>query len=302
MVGTVRSGQSQALVLQGEPGVGKTALLEYLAVQALGHRVIRSNGVQSEMELPFAGLHQACAPLLDRLTDLPEPQAKALRTAFGIDVGPPPDRFVVGLAALSLLSLHAQDEPLLCLVDDYQWLDGASAQVFAFVARRLGAEAVGLVIATRSPNSQIRGLPELLVSGLAAADAGALLDSVLPVPVDARVRDQLIAETHGNPLALLELPRGSTPAQLAGGFGLPAAGPLSGRIEESFAIRAATLTEPARQLLLIAASDPSGDSALVWRAAAVLGIQTDAATTVVESGLLEISARIRFRHPLAPAG
>ena len=299
LIGSVRSGVSRALVVHGEAGVGKSALLEYLAGQALGYRVIRSSGVQSEMELPFAGLHQLCAPLLDRLDDLPVPQRAALRTAFGLDAGPTPDRFVVGLAGLNLLSDVAQERPLLCLVDDYQWLDRASAQVLAFIARRLGTESVGLVFATRGVSSDLAGLAEVAVGGLAAAEAGALLDSVLAGPVDTRVRDQLVAETRGNPLALLELPRGFTPAQLAGGFGLPGTGPLSGSIEESFARRAGGLLEPARWLLLIAASDPSGDSALVWRAAAALGIEVDAATPAIETGLIELGARVRFRHPLA---
>lgn len=299
LIATVRSGNSQALVVHGEPGVGKTALLEYLAVQALGYRLVRSGGVQSEMELPFAGLHQLCVPLLERLDDLPEPQAGALRTAFGLESGPPPDRFLVGLATLSLLSVTAEDQPLLCLVDDYQWLDGASAQVIAFVARRLDAESVALVVATRSLSEELAGLPELQVSGLPVADAGALLDTVLTGPVDAAVRDQLVSETRGNPLALLELPREFTAAQLAGGFGLPAAGPLSGRIEESFARRAAGLDESAGQLLLVAAADPSGDAALVWRAATTLGIDSSAANPAVETGLLELGARVRFRHPLA---
>lgn len=299
LIATVRSGDSQALVVHGEPGVGKTALLDYLAVQARGYRVTRSSGVQSEMELPFAGLHQLWAPLLDRLDDLPEPQAGALRTAFGIDAGPAPDRFLVGLAGLSLLSICAQDQPLLCLVDDYQWLDGASAQVLAFVARRLGTESVGLIVSTRSVSAELKDRPELVVGGLAPVEAGALLDSVLTAPVDTRVREQLIAETQGNPLALLELPRGFTPAQLAGGFGLPGAGALTGKIEESFARRAAAAPEAARWLLLIAATDPSGDTALVWRAATTLDITTDAATPAVATGLVELDTRVRFHHPLA---
>jgi DNA-binding CsgD family transcriptional regulator len=302
LIVTVRSGDSRALVVHGEPGVGKTALLEYAAAAAQGYRVIRSGGVQSEMELPFAGLHQLCAPLLEQLDDLPAPQTGALRTAFGLESGPAPDRFLVGLATLSLLSASAQDQALLCLVDDYQWLDGASAQVIAFVARRLDAESIGLVVATRALSQELGTLPELLLGGLPPAEAGALLDSALTGPVDATVRDQLVAETRGNPLALLELPREFTAAQLAGGFGLPGAGPLSGRLEESFARRAAALDEPARCLLLVAAADPSGDSALVWRAATTLGINSAAATPVAETGLLELGARVRFRHPLARSG
>jgi DNA-binding CsgD family transcriptional regulator/tetratricopeptide (TPR) repeat protein len=299
LIVSARSGMSRALVVHGEPGIGKTALLEYLVAHAVGFRVVRGGGVQSEMELPFAGLQQLCAPLLDRLGHLPVPQRSALRTAFGLEAGPAPDRFVVGLAVLNLLSDVAQERPLLCLVDDHQWLDGASAQALAFVARRLGTESVGLVFATRTISNDLTGLPELLLDGLGTTEAAALLDSVLTGPVDTRVRDQLIAETRGNPLALLELPRGFTPAQLAGGFGLPGPGPLTGKIEESFARRAAAAPEPARQLLLIAASDPSGDTALVWRAATTLGIDTTAATPAIETGLIELGTRTRFRHPLA---
>lgn len=299
LIEEVRSGDSQALVVHGEPGVGKTALLDYVAGQAQGYRVARGSGVQSEMELPFAGLHQLWAPLLDRLDDLSAPQAEALRTAFGVSAGPPPDRFLVGLAGLSLLSMSAQDQPLICLVDDYQWLDSTSAQVLAFIARRLGTESVGLIFATRDVSNDLEDLPELGVRGLAASDAGALLDSVLPGPVDTRVRRQLVAETHGNPLALLELPRGFTSAELAGGFGVPGTGPLTSKIEESFARRAATVPEAARWLLLIAAADPSGDPALVWRAATILGIEADAATPAAGTDLLELGTRVQFRHPLA---
>ncbi len=299
LIAAVRSGDSRALVVHGEPGVGKTALLDYLAVQALGCRVVRGSGVQSEMELPFAGLHQLCAPLLAGLDHLPGPQRDALGTAFGISAGPTPDRFLVGLATLSLLSDAAEEQPLMCLVDDYQWLDRASAQILALVARRLGSESVGMVVAGRVAGGDLSGLPDLTVAGLRAVDAGALLDTVLSGPVDARIRDQIIAETHGNPLALLELPQGLTPAELAGGFGLPGAVPLSGSIEESFARRAAALPEQARRLLLVAASDPSGDPALVWRAAARLDIGAEAASTAAESGLVELGVRVRFRHPLA---
>ena len=246
-------------MVRGEPGVGKTALLEYVVEQASGCRVARAAGVQSEMELAFAGLHQLCAPMLDRLERLPVPQRDALRTAFGVSPGPAPDRFLVGLAVLSLLSDVAEEQPLICLVDDEQWLDRASAQVLAFVARRLEAEAVGLVFAARAPSDELAGLPELVVEGLGEDDARALLDSVLTGPLDARVRDQIVSETRGNPLALLELPRGLTPAELAGGFGLPGAVPLSGRIEESFRRRLDALPAETRRLLLLAAADPVGD-------------------------------------------
>src|SRR5487761_55534 len=227
----VRAEESRVLVVHGEPGVGKTELLEYLAVQAAGFRVLRAAGGQSEMEMAFAGLHLLCAPLLGRLDELPGPQAGALRTAFGMSDGPAPDRFLVGLAVLGLLSEVAGERPVLCVVDDAQWLDQASTQVLAFVARRLGAESVGLAFGTRVPGGELAGLPELAVGGLPEADARALLDAALTGPVDARVRDEIVAETRGNPLAL---PRGVTAAELAGGFGLPGALPLTGRIEDSF--------------------------------------------------------------------
>ena len=255
-------------------------------------------GCQSEMELAFAALHQLCAPLLDGLTRLPVPQRDALRIAFGMGSGPTPDRFLVGLAVLNLLSDAAEPQPLICVVDDEQWLDRASAQVLGFVARRLVAESVGMVFAARDPSSDIAGLSELTVEGLPEADARALLDSALTGPLDTRVRDQILAETHGNPLALLELPRGLTPQQLAGGFGLPAQMRLSGGIEESFRRRIDVLPDQTRRLLLIAAAEPVGDPALVWRAAARLGIGVEAAAPAAEAGLVEFGTRVRFRHPL----
>ena len=276
--------------------MGKTALLEYLAGRATGFRVLRVSGVQSEMELAFAGLHQLCAPLLDRLGVLPGPQREALRTAFGMSAGPAPDRFLVGLAVLGLLSEVAGEWPVLCVVDDAQWLDRASAQALAFVARRLGAESVGLVFSARVADGELAGLPELEVKGLPERDARALLEAVLPGPVDARVREQIVAETRGNPLALLELPRGLTAAELAGGFGLP--GALEGRIEDSFRRRVDALPAQARRLLLLAAADPTGDPVLVWRAAGRLGIGTQAAGPAAEAGLAEFGGRVRFWHPL----
>jgi DNA-binding CsgD family transcriptional regulator len=293
------AGESRALVVRGEAGVGKTALLEYLAGHAPGCRVARAAGVQSEMELAFAGLHQLCAPMLDRLEALPVPQRDALRTAFGISAGPAPDRFLIGLAVLSLLSHVAEEQPLVCLVDDQQWLDHASAQVLAFVARRLGAESVGLVFAARVSGGDLAGLPEMAVRGLPEADARTLLDAVLTGPIDGRVRDQIVAETRGNPLALLELPRGLTVAELAGGFGLPGAVPLAGSIEESFRRRVGALPPPTRRLLLLAAADPTGDPALVWRAATRLGVRAGAAAPAVDAGLVEFGTGVRFRHPLA---
>ncbi|MCW2933488.1 MAG: LuxR family transcriptional regulator fused with ATPase domain [Actinomycetia bacterium] len=286
------------LVVAGEPGVGKSALLDYVARHSPGFRMERAVGVQSEMELAFAGLHQLCAPMLDLLDRLPGPQRDALRTAFGLAAGPAPDRFLIGLAVLSLLSEVGGEQPLICLVDDQQWLDRASAQVLAFVARRLAAEPVGLVFAVRVPNAELAGLPELMVEGLGAGDARALLDSALTGPLDARVRDQIVAETRGNPLALLELPRGLTPAELAGGFALPSAAPLPGRIEESFRRRVVALPAQTRLLLQLAAADPTGDPGLVWRAAGRLGIGADAATPAASAGLVEFDSWVRFRHPI----
>ena len=298
LVAAVRAGESRALVVHGEPGVGKTALLEYLAGQASGCRVAHAGGVQSEMELAFAVLHQLCAPMLDRLERLPAPQRDALRTAFGLSAGPAPDRFLIGLAALGLLSEMAGERPLVCIVDDEQWLDSASAQVLAFVARRLGAESVGLVFGARVPTGDLAGLPELVIGGLREDDARALLDSALTGPLDTLVRDQIVAEAHGNPLALLELPRGWTAAELAGGFGLPGAVPLAGRIEESFRRQLGALPAQPRRLLQLAAAEPTGDPVLVWRAAGRLGICAEAAGPAVEAGLAEFGVRVRFRHPL----
>src|SRR5260221_6375677 len=256
LIEAVRAGESRALVVRGEPGAGKTALLDFLAGRASGCRVAAAAGVQSEMELAFAGLHQLCGPMLDRLGRLPVPQRDALRTAFRMSAGPAPDRFLVGLAVLGLLSGAAAELPLVCLGDDAQWLDRASVQVLAFVARRLAAEPVGLVFAARDPGEELAGLPQMTVPGLRERDARALLDSVLTGPLDARVRDRIIAETRGNPLALLELPWGLTPEQLAGGFGLPSGMPLSGRIEESFGRQLGALPAQTQRLGLLAAARP----------------------------------------------
>src|SRR5215470_7016572 len=299
LIEAVQAGASRVLVVRGESGVGKTALLGYLAGHASGCRVVRAAGVETEMEFAFAGLHQLCAPMLDHLDRLPVPQREALQTAFGISAGPAPNRFFIGLAVLDLLSAVAEERPLVCLVDDEQWLDRASAQGLGFVSRRLAAEPVGLVFAAREPGEELAGLPQMTVQGLRERDARALLDSVLTGPVDARVRDRIIAETRGNPLALLELPWGLTPEQLAGGFGLPSGMPLSGQLEESFRRQLGALPAQTRRLLLLAAADPSGDPLLVWRAAAKLGIPARAATPAVEARLVEFAARVRFRHPLA---
>ena len=295
----LRGGESQALVLLGEPGIGKTAMLEDLAERASGCCVVSVCGVQSEMELAFAALHQLCAPLLGRLDAIPAPQAIALRTTFGMSAGTVPDRFFVGLAVLSLLAEAAADRPLLCVIDDEQWLDRTSAQVMAFVARRLGAESVGLVFGTRALSGELAGLPRLKVEGLPRKDARALLDSVLTAKVDERVLDQIVAEAHGNPLALVELPRELTAAQLAGGFGLPGAIALPGSAEEMFRRRIEVLPAESKRLLALAAAEPTGDPVLLWRAAARLGIRGAVARPAVDAGLVEFGARVRFRHPLA---
>src|SRR5215470_1750475 len=283
----VLAGESRALVVSGDPGVGKTALLGYLAGQASdsGCRVARATGVQSEMELAFAGLHQLCGPMLNRAERLPEPQRDALRIVLGTTAGPPPDRFLVGLAVLNLLSEVAAERPLICLVDDEQWLDRASVQALGFVARRLTADPVGVVFAAREPGTELAGLPQLEVAGLGESDARALLDSALSGPLDERVADLIVAETRGNPLALLELPRGLSPAELAGGFGLPGVAPLPGRIEDSFARQLGALQHQTRRLVQLAAADPSGDRALVWRAAGRLDIPVQAGTPAAEAGL-----------------
>ncbi len=294
----VRGGASRALVVYGEAGMGKTALLEYLAGRASDCRVVSVAAAQAEMEFGFAALHQLCVPVLDHLDAVPEPQRKALQVTFGLGAGPVPERFLVGLAVLSLLAEAAAHRPLLCLIDDEQWLDQASAQVLAFVARRLGTESVGLVFGARTPSAELAGLPELSVGGLADGDARLLLGSVLTGPVDARIRDRIVTEAGGNPLALLELPRGLTAAELAGGFGMPGVSALPGSVEESFRRRAEALPPDARRLLLVAAAEHLGDPVLVWRAAALLGIGAAAARPAADAGLAEIGGRVRFRHPL----
>ncbi len=297
----VQAGESSVLVMRGEAGVGKTALLEYLAERASWCRIVRVAGVESEMELAFAGLHQLCAPMLDGLDELPDPQRDALRVAFGLQGGAAANRFLVALAILSLLAEAAETQPLVCLVDDAQWLDRASAQALTFVARRLLAERIAVVFAVREPSQvdELTGLPELVVGGLVDDDARWLLASALPGRLDEHVRDQIVAETRGNPLALLELPRGLTPAELAGGFGLPDARPLASRIEETFVQRIRALPRETQRLLLVAAAEPVGDVSLLWRAADQLGIRGSAGRPAEEAALIDLGIRVRFRHPLA---
>jgi DNA-binding CsgD family transcriptional regulator len=298
MIVAAREGESRSLVVRGEAGVGKTALMEYLTESASTLRVLRAVGAESEMEMPFAALHQLCAPMLDGLERLPAPQRDALQIMFGLREGAAPDRLLIGLAVLSLLSDAAEERPLVCIVDDAQWLDQASAQAMAFAARRLVAESVVMVFAARETGAELRGLPELEVEGLRNGDARALLGSVVRFVLDERVRDQIVAETRGNPLALLELPRGLSAAQLAGGFGLLGAQTLSTRIEESFRERLRELPPETERLLLVAAAEPGGDPLLLWRAAERLGIEVSAATAAETEGLLAIGQRVTFRHPL----
>jgi DNA-binding CsgD family transcriptional regulator/tetratricopeptide (TPR) repeat protein len=294
----VRAERSGALVIRGEPGVGKTALLEHAIDSAADLRVARAVGVEWEMELAYAALQQLCAPMLDMLERLPSPQREALGTAFGLSAGTTPDRFLVSLAVLSLLSAVAETQPLLCVIDDAQWLDRASAKTLAFVARRLHAESVAFVFVTREAIEELSGLRELVVGGLRDADARELLASAVRGPLDERVRDRIIAEARGNPLALLELPRGLASAELAGGFVLPGTLPLPHRIEESFLRRFEALPKDARLLLLVAAAEPVGNSALLWRAARELGIAPEALEPAVKDGLVEVDGHVRFRHPL----
>ena len=301
LIADARNGQSAVLVLRGEPGIGKTALLRYLTGEAPGFRVARAVGVESEMELAFAGLHQLCGPMLDRLGSLAEPQRRGLSVAFGLASGDGPDRFLVALAALSLLADTAEEQPLLCVVDDVQWLDQASAQVLGFVGRRLLAEPIALVFAARTPPAapdHLAGLPELRLGGLDRGPARALLATVTTGPLDESVRARIIEETRGNPLALLELGRGLSPAELAGGFALPDAGDLPARIEDRYVARLGELPGDARRLVLLAAADPVGDSALLLRAARALGLDLRAVNLAAEAGLLDIGASVRFRHPL----
>jgi DNA-binding CsgD family transcriptional regulator len=296
LTSAVRRGESRSLVLRGEAGIGKTALLEYLIGSASDLTVTRAVGVESEMELAFASLHQLCAPLLDRVERLPMPQRRAMEVVFGLSAGEAPDRFLVGLAVLSLFSEVAEQRPLICVIDDAQWLDQASALTLAFVARRLLAEPIGLVFAGRDLVDELQQLPELEVQGVRDGDARALLSLAVRFKLDEAVRDRIVSETRGNPLALLELPRGLTATQLAGGFGLLGAQTLTGRIEESFVRRLAALPDDARRLLLVAAAEPLGDPLCVWRAAHRLGIGPAAAGGT--EGLLAIGERAAFLHPL----
>ena len=299
LVSDARSGRSGVLMIRGEPGIGKTALLEDLCERSEGVTVVRGTGVESESELPFAALHHMCSQMMEgALERLPEPQRNALRVAFGQSAGEPPDPFLVGLAVLNRLADVAEQQPLVVVVDDAQWLDRASAQTMAFVARRLQAESVAVAFAVRNQVDQLKDIPELVISGLAPDDARELLTSALSAPVDDRVRERLVAEAHGNPLALLELPRSLGATELVGGFGSDDARGVASRLEASFARRIEALPLETRMLLLIAAAEPLGDPVLLWQASELLGVSSDAATAAESDGLLDIGVRVVFRHPL----
>jgi DNA-binding CsgD family transcriptional regulator len=300
LLANVRGGQSALLVIRGEAGIGKTTLLRYAADQASAFRVVQVTGAQAEVELPFAGIQQLCASLPSRLDALPPPQRDALNVALGLASGDVPERFLVGLAVLGLLAAAAEERPLLCLVEDAQWLDAASGMILGFVARRLLAESVGMVVAVREPNSRpdFDGLPELMLRGLTDEDAHTLLRTAVPGRLDDRVRDRIVGETRGNPLALLDLPRSMSAAELAGGFGLLPATDLPRHLEDHYLRRAAELPEATQQLLLLAAAEPMGDATLVWRAAHTLGIERSSLAPAVDAQLIEINTRARFRHPL----
>ncbi|WP_426570161.1 helix-turn-helix transcriptional regulator [Streptomyces canus] len=299
----LREGGSRVLVIRGEAGIGKSVLLKYVAAQASRVKVTWAHGIEADMELPYASLHQLCTPFLDELDELPEPQRDALRVAFGMAAGDPPDRFLVGLAVLTLLTRASETRPVLVLVDDAQWLDQVSLQTLEFVARRLLAEAVAMAFAVRDPEGQaaLNGLPALQIHGLDSAAAGELLEAAVGGRLEKRVRDRFVAEMRGNPLALLEFSRGRSAAELA--YGLDSSncssvqGPVASRVERDFASRLGSLPAATRTLLLIAAAEPVGDARLLVRAAASLQI-TPYAAPAKAAGLIEFGESVRFRHPL----
>jgi DNA-binding CsgD family transcriptional regulator len=303
LVRRAREGSGSALVLRGEAGIGKSALLEDLAGQAPDCCICRVVGVESEKELAYAGLQQLCGPIADRLTDLPALHRNALEQVFGLRSGPPPDRFVVGMAALDLIGMAASKQPLIWLVDDAQWIDRSSIQTIGFASRRLMAEQIVIVIAARdsSEDGDLAGVSEIRLEGLSTEDAGQLLDSVVTAPTDPTVRDRIIAETRGNPLALLELPRAWTTAELVEGLSESASVPLSGQLELAFAKRLGDLPADTQTLLALAAAEPKGDPVLLWSAAQQLGLDWSAAAPAERAGLIEVGQRVHFRHPLVRA-
>jgi hypothetical protein len=301
LLDAVRAGRSRSLVVCGEAGVGKTALLDHFVRQVSDCRVVSVSGLEAEQELAFAGLHQICRPFLGGLDVLPEPQRNALSTVFGMRSGPPPDPFLIGLGTLSLLAEAATGQPLVCIVDDAQWFDTASLQALTFAARRMVAERIAMVFAARDCDGtkDFAGIPQLALGGLDDEDARELLRTVLPGPVDRRMLDQIVAESRGIPLALLEVPRTLDPAQLAGGFGLPGAQLVPRSVEETYVRALEELPADARRLLVIASAEPLGDALLTWRAAQTLGVGLPAAGPAQASGLVQIGTRFQFRHSLA---
>ncbi|HEX7309222.1 MAG TPA: AAA family ATPase [Lentzea sp.] len=294
LVAAARGGRGGALVLGGEAGIGKSTLLAHAVESASGFQVLRADGSEFEQELPYSALHQLCVPVLGHLDALPGQRREALRIAFGL-AGGTPQPFQVGLAVLELVAAVGGDQPVLCVVDDAQWLDEASSRALAFLARRVGADPVAVLFALRSPHvaGEMTELPWLDVAPLSDHDARALLAARNPFPLDDRVRDRLVAEANGNPLALLELPP-------AGGFAVPAASSVPSRIEEGFRARLTGLSDDARLLLTIAGADPTGDPGLLWPAAEALGVDLPPASAdAAATGLVEFSARVRFCHPLA---
>ncbi|MFC6078392.1 AAA family ATPase, partial [Microbispora bryophytorum] len=299
LVDRARAGRSGALVVSGEAGVGKTALLDHMAARAaIDVRVERIVASESEMELAYAGLHQLCGHMLSSAGRLPAPQREAIEAAFGLRQGSAPSPFLVGLALLGLLTEAAGQRALLCVVDDAQWLDEASARAVAFAARRLDAEGVAIVLAMRTVGEAFTGLRQLVVEGLSHDDARELLRLAAPGRLDRRVRDQLIAEARGNPLALRELPRALSPAEIAGGFALTRSLPLESRIEQSLVAQLQPLPASARLLMLLAAADPTGDPGLLWRASTVLGLGPQDVDAATDADALVVGTRVGFRHPL----
>lgn len=298
LIAALSPDSAQVLVLRGEAGAGKTALLDYLVGRAREQHVVQIAGVESDMELAYAGLQQLCAPLSGHLGALPEPQRDALDVAFGRAVGTAPDRFLVGLAVLSLLAAAAAARPVVCVIDDAQWLDQVTVQTLGFVARRLLAEPVALVFAVRDSPALLEGLPELTVSGLSDADARELLESVMVGGMDPRVRDRIVAETRGLPLAILEVPRSISAAELSGGFWISGKRSSPAAVEKGFVRRIQALPEKTQLLLLVAAAEPIGDAGLFLGAAAHLGVSVDALAPAEADGLIVFGPQMRFRHPL----
>ena len=299
LLGVARAGRSGTLVVRGEAGIGKTALLDYAVAAAAGFRVQRAVAVESELEMAYATAHQLCGRLADGAHRLPDLQADAIRTAFGMRDGPPPNPFLVGLALLGLLAEAAAQRPLLCVVDDAQWLDKASAQVLAFAARRLDAESVVIMFGRREPaeSPELAGLPSMLLGGLNPAEARHLLAATMPGLLDDQVLRRIVAETGGNPLALLELSRGMSAESLSGQLAIPKA-LMTERIERSFLHRIAALPTATRRLMLLAAAEPSGDPVLLWRAAERAGLAVSDAEPAETAGLLRVHEQVAFRHPL----